>query len=110
MSTRTKLWRRAACSTTSEADVGVQPLLAHAVEHLVVELCAVPGLAGVAYILAQVVDAHAQAELVDGTRRSQRVVDGSAGYKSPGEPLPGPGLFSSRTEGLAFRKRNERGP
>jgi len=58
-----------------EADVGVELALMDFVEHVVVELGALPGLVGVGDVLAQVVDADARAPLVDHLRGADRVAD-----------------------------------
>ncbi len=93
-----------------QTDIGVQALGVHLIEQLVVELRAVPGFFGGGHVFTQVVHAYAQAKLVGGAGGGQSVVERGAGNKGAGDPLSGPGLFSSGAQRLTFRKGNERGP
>ena len=72
------------------------------VEHLVIELRAVPGFAGVGHVLTQVIHADAQAEPVHSSRRRERIVNCGAGNKTAGNTLASPRLFGRGTKGLAL--------
>ena len=74
----------------------------HLFQKLVVELRAAAGLFRVGNVFAQVVHAHAQAELVHGLGGAQGVFNGKSGHKTPGYTLTDRSLFGQRAQGFTL--------
>ena len=84
------------------AHVGIEMTRRDLIDHLVIQLRALPGLLGIRDVFAEVVDADGHAVRVGFLCRFERVFDSHAGNEAAGQPPPDARTLRHTAESLTF--------